>query len=268
MPLFLLFVIGYGQKKYGIALTESQEIIDSSAKYGTLDSIPGYSVRFSVMDANGNGIFNDPRKDFIGFMCEHQQATTVWQDNLVFSLFDDVFLRVDSVSPHGTQLFLTLFPGKEGYVPKLRLFDIPRNLPLMTYSDTSKRVLLHSLIYEKEALLPTLIVFWSTWCVPCIEELEQIPAFIKRGYQILYFTPECSTAADKVIKQYSLPVNRTFIGGSYMGYPYGKTVAEEFLLGGSPYAILLRPGKHPYCDFGMTLILQMLKLNEEKAGEK
>ncbi|MCD4719187.1 MAG: TlpA family protein disulfide reductase [Desulfobacula sp.] len=104
----------------------------------------------------------------------------------------------------------------------------------------------------------TLIVFWETWCVYCMEEAHEIQAiyeeYKKDGLQILGLT--------KMNKNSSPEKIEAFIKKKGIKYPIAKengSMTQYFKVSGIPAAALLNDGKIIWRDHPARLTDEMLK---------
>jgi len=76
----------------------------------------------------------------------------------------------------------------------------PKVLPALTYLDEAGKT--HAVMDEKGKL--TIVHFWATWCVPCVEELPQVDAvqaaYADRGLKVIALSEDGKNNMSKVKK--------------------------------------------------------------------
>jgi thiol-disulfide isomerase/thioredoxin len=76
-----------------------------------------------------------------------------------------------------------LFNSSLRYYTELHGTEIPKNIKLLHQKE--EKVLSSFIGAEK-----TLIIFWATWCDPCVKEIQSMPKLLpeikKRGYELLF----------------------------------------------------------------------------------
>jgi thiol-disulfide isomerase/thioredoxin len=149
---------------------------DYGIKRGNLDTNFG-KASFFLVDVDGNGIFNDLKKDVLLISQFNSKKPHLFflnkiQKNNLFSINDsiisiDIILLKNNV--YEAKYYLKNF-NKLNSVPKYnRFFDKVPNIDF--WANNNKKYNLNEINKDNKLLF---IEFWTTWCSPCIQSIPTI----------------------------------------------------------------------------------------------